>query len=125
MQRTLLAALPAALILAAGGAAAKLPAPSPEAQAQAAQAKAKADHTAKIDSYKLCLSQDRTAEHYRQHAKAQGKEAPPPAQTAACADPGPYVAQPPLEQAGAHSPAQTAATPPNSAAPQQPAAPKQ
>ena len=124
MLRTVLAALPAALILAAGGAAAKLPAPSPEAQAQAALAKAKADHTAKVDAYKLCLSQDRVAEQYRRDAKAQGKDAPAPVQTAACADPGPYAAPtPPLEQAGAHSPAQTAAKPHNDAAPQS-AAPK-
>ncbi|MCM5679497.1 hypothetical protein M8A51_08130 [Schlegelella sp. S2-27] len=122
MQRTVLAALPAALILAAGIAAAKLPPPSPEAQAQAAQAKAKADHTAKIDGYKLCLAQDRAAEHYRREARTQGKDAPAPLQTAACADPGPYAAPtPPLEQAGAHSPAQTAAKPHNSPVPQAPA----
>lgn len=122
MQRPLLAVLPAALIVAAGAAGAKLPTPSPEAQAQAAQAKAKADHTAKVDGYKLCLAQDRAAEHYRRAARTQGKEAPAPLQTAACTDPGPYAAPtPPLEQAGAHSPAQTAAKPPNSPAPQAPA----
>lgn len=104
-----------ALGFAGGAALAKLPAPSPEAKAKADETKAKADHTAKIDAYKLCQSQDKTAAYYYSHMKAAGKEPKPAVSTAACTDPGPM---PPLEAAGAHSPANTAATPPNSAAPQ-------
>ena len=46
-------------------ASAKLPAPSPEAAAKAAEAAAKAAWAGKVDNYKLCLSQDRVAAHYR------------------------------------------------------------
>ncbi|HWP20936.1 MAG TPA: hypothetical protein VNO84_17535 [Burkholderiaceae bacterium] len=116
MKRLLIAC---AVAWGAGAAFAKLPPPSPEAQAKAAEAKAKADHTAKVDAYKLCLSQDRVAAHYRAQMKATGKDAKPATSTAACVDPGPYQAPtPPIEQAGAHSPAATAAKPPSSPAPQ-------
>jgi hypothetical protein len=59
---------------------------------------------------------DRTAEAYRKSAKASGKEAPAAVETPACADPGPFVEPPPLEAAGAHSPATMATAPPNSKA---------
>src|SRR5262249_15123527 len=103
------------LALAGGTALAKLPEPSPEAKAKAAEAKAKADYATKVDAYKLCKSQDKVAAGYYEHMKTAGKETKPATSSAACADPGPM---PPLEQAGAHSPPQPAAAPPNSAAPQ-------
>lgn len=115
MKRLLIACAAAAL---AAAAQAKLPPPSPEAQAKAAEAKAKADHTAKVDAYKLCMWQDKVAAHYRASMKAAGKEVQPAADVGACADPGPYQPAPPLEQSGAHSPAATAAKPPSSPAPQ-------
>ena len=88
---------------------AKLPEPSPEAKAKADEAKAKTAWTDKVAGYKLCQAQDRVAAQY---LKTAGKEAKPSATP--CADPGPYVAPtPPLEAAGAHSPAATAATPPS------------
>jgi hypothetical protein len=110
----------AALLLAATAlpfaAHAKLPAPSPEAKAKADEAKAKAAHGDKIGAYKLCLSMDRTAEHYY---KTVGTSARPATPTPPCADPGVYVAAapatatPPLEAAGAHSPPKTVVAPPS------------
>ena len=75
-----------------GAALAKLPAPSPEAAAKAAEAAARTAWVGKVDNYKLCLSQDRVADHYRkttQNAKAAT------ASPAACADPGPFAYTPP------------------------------
>lgn len=104
----------AALAL-SGAAVAKLPPLSPEAKAKADEAAAKTAWQGKVDGYKLCQAQDRVAAYYRSHVPA-GKTAAEPAATAACADPGPFVYTPaqakPLEAAGAHSPAATAATPP-------------
>ena len=114
-SRHLALACASVLALAGGAALAKLPPLSPEAKAKADETKAKADHAAKIDAYKLCQAQDKTAALYYGNMKTAGKETKPAVSTAACADPGPL---PPLEQAGAHSPPQTAAQPPNSAAPQ-------
>ncbi len=71
---------------------AKLPAPNDEAKAKAAEAAAKTAHTGKVDSYKLCKSQDKVAAQYRKSGKA-GKDAKPVA-TAPCADPGPFVYKP-------------------------------
>ncbi|UZG43426.1 hypothetical protein [Caldimonas thermodepolymerans] len=123
-RRFLLAAASTALALTFGTpAAAKLPPPSAEAQAKAELAKARAAHADKVGAYQLCVWQNRIAEQYRRDAQAQGKPVRPPTPTPACADPGPFVEPtPPLEQAGAHSPAPTAATPPNTAAPQEPTA---
>lgn len=104
-----------ALTFAAGAALAKLPPLTPEAQAKAAEAKAKTDYTTKVDAYKLCQSQDKVAARYHTSMKELGKETKPAASVPACADPGPM---PPLEAAGAHSPPQTAASPPNTAVPQ-------
>jgi hypothetical protein len=83
----------AALTLACS-AAAKLPAPvlTDEAKAKAAEAAAKTAHGNKVANYQLCKSIDRTAEHYQKTAKAAGKTVKPPAETPACADPGPFVA---------------------------------
>jgi len=113
---------PLAVALLAAGlcatAAAKLPPLSDDAKAKAAEAAAKAAWGDKIAAYKLCQSMDRVAEHYRKSAKSAGKEPPAPVATAACTDPGPYaaatpVAARPLEASGAHSPPNTAATPPS------------
>ncbi|MEJ1167647.1 hypothetical protein [Variovorax sp. CCNWLW235] len=109
------------LALAAPVAWAKLPpAPAtPEAKAKAAEAAAKTAWSGKVDSYKLCLAQDRVAAKYRASAAAAGKPVPTAAATPPCADPGPFAFTPPVEQAkplevsGAHSPAPTAASPPS------------
>jgi len=113
----------AAAVLALG-AQAKLPTPelSPEAKAKADEAKAKTAWSDKVAAFKLCQSMDRTAAHYY---KTSGKDPKTATTTAPCADPGPFAyvpptaapAAPPLEAAGAHSPAKTAATPPNSKTP--------
>ncbi len=97
-------------------AAAKLPPLSPEAKAKADEAAAKTAWSGKVDAFKLCLAQDRVASHYRSHVPA-GRPTPGAAvSTPACADPGPFVYAPaevkPLEAAGAHSSAATAASPP-------------
>ena len=72
-----------------GTAIAKLPPLSPEAQAAAAAAKEKAAHGEKVAAYKLCLAQDKTAQHYFQN-KNQGA-AKPSVQMPPCTDPGPFV----------------------------------
>ena len=105
----------AALAL-SGAALAKLPPLSPEAKAKADQAAARNAWQAKVDAYKLCQAQDRVAARYRASVPA-GRPAPGEVVgTPACTDPGPFVYTPPqakpIEQAGAHSPAATAATPP-------------
>ncbi len=115
---------------------AKLPAPSPEAKAKADETKAKTAHGDKVAAYKLCLAGDRVAAHY---VKTASHEVKPASATPPCADPGPFVytpadaasavtvsatatvaadaakppVTPPLEAAGAHSPAKTATAPPS------------
>lgn len=74
---------------------AKLPAPSDEAKAKAAEAAAKTAHAGKVENYKLCLAMDRVAAGYQAAAKKAGKAASAPVDTAACADPGPFVYTPP------------------------------
>lgn len=107
---------------ASGAALAKLPPPSPEAAAKAAEAAARTAWAGKVDSYKLCLAQDRVAAHYRKTAPTAK---PAAAGGAPCADPGPFAYTPPeakpLESAGAHSPPGTASSPPNTATVQTPA----
>ena len=118
----------AALILAvvSGIAFAKLPPISDEAKAKAAEAAAKASWNDKMAMFQLCAAMDRTADAYRRSVKALGKEAPAPAVTAPCANPGQYVASAspitpeaskPLEASGAHSPPGTAQSPPSTNAP--------
>jgi hypothetical protein len=75
------------VFLSAGLAYAKLPPPSEEAKAKAAEAKAKADHGDKVGAYKLCLAQNRVAEHY---LKTKGEKP----QSTPCQDPGPFGAAP-------------------------------
>ncbi len=106
---------------------AKLPVPemNDEAKAKAEEAKAKAAWSAKVGSFQLCKSMERTAGNYYKTAAASGKSVKPAMDTPACADPGPftYVAAAatamakPAETAGAHSPTATAATPPGGKAP--------
>ena len=107
---------------AASMAAAKLPALSDEAKAKAAEAAAKSAWAGKADNYLLCKSQDKVAASYYKTAKAAGKDAKPAIATPPCADPGTFVYAPPeaakpIEAAGAHSPAATAASPPSTKAP--------
>ncbi|MDE2092896.1 MAG: hypothetical protein KGL99_00270 [Burkholderiales bacterium] len=73
---------------------AKLPPLSEEAKAKAAAAAAKAAWAGKVDAYQLCLAMDRAAQEYRTTEKLAGKTAPPPVETPACVNPGPYVAAP-------------------------------
>ncbi len=114
-----------------GAAFAKLPALGDEAKAKAAEAAAKAAWAGKVDSYQLCKSQDQVAVKYYKAATASGKPTKPAGTTPLCADPGAFVyaaapapaaaaaaaAAPavakPIEAAGAHSPAATAAAPPS------------
>ena len=114
MKKCLVAFLAAAL---GGSVWAKLPAPTPEAKAKAAEAAAKTAWQGKVDGYLLCNAQDRVAAKYRASAAAAGKAAPAAVSTPPCSDPGPFVYTPPeapkpIEAAGAHSPATTAAAPP-------------
>src|SRR5215471_11353300 len=97
---------------------AKLPPPSDEEQAKAAEAKAKTAWSDKVSAYKTCLAIDRTAEAYRRSHAAAGKPVPSAAETSRCADPGPAPSFKPIEAAGAHSPADSAHTPPSSVTPQ-------
>jgi hypothetical protein len=108
----------ASLMLSASALAiAKLPAPAvtPESQLKAAEAAAKTAHTAKVANYQLCKSQDKAAKLAK---NTKAPEATPP-----CADPGaftftpPVAAVKPIEAAGAHSPAPTAAAPPSTQVP--------
>lgn len=101
---------------------AKLPPPTPEAKAKSDEAAAKAAWAGKVDAYQLCQSQDRVAASYLKSAQAVGKEVKPATPTPPCADPGAFVyaspeAPKPLEASGAHSPAETAASPPSTKVP--------
>jgi len=101
---------------------AKLPALSDEAKAKAAEAAARAAWSGKVDIYLLCKSQDKVAVSYYKTAKATGKDTKPAVVTPPCADAGVFAYVPvevvkPIEAAGAHSPTATAASPPNTKAP--------
>lgn len=101
---------------------AKLPSPTPEAKAKSDEAAAKSAWSGKVDTYKLCLAQDKTAAAYYKSAQVAAKETKPATATPPCADPGafsytPAEAAKPLEAAGAHSPAATATSPPSSNVP--------
>lgn len=103
-------------------AAAKLPPPPPEVKAKSDEAASKAAWAGKVDAYQLCQTQDRVAASYLKSAQAAGKQVKPATATPPCADPGafaymPTVAPKPLEAAGAHSPATTAASPPSTKVP--------
>jgi hypothetical protein len=89
----------------ASAALAKLPAPSDEAKAKAAEAAAKVAWSGKVDAYQLCRSQERVAAFFFKSAKAAGKEARPPVETPACADPGAFVYTAPAAATAAAVPA--------------------
>ena len=119
MKKLLISSL---VLCAASFAFAKLPALSDEAKAKAAEAAAKSAWAGKVDNYLLCKSQDKVAASYYKTAKAAGKDTKPAAAAPPCADPGAFVYAPPeaakpIEAAGAHSPAATAASPPSTKAP--------
>lgn len=110
----------AVLVTVSGFAVAKLPALDDQAKARAAEAAAKTAWAGKVDTYQLCKSQDKVAATYLQKVKSSGKEAKVPVTTPLCADPGTFAytapapeAVKPIEAAGAHSPAATAASPPS------------
>lgn len=104
----------------AGAAAAKLPPLSDEAKAKAAETAARTAWSDKVAAYQLCQSMDRVAATYLERARTTATPmqvvATPP-----CSDPGPFSYSAPdpkpLEAAGAHSPPQTAATPPSTTQP--------
>jgi hypothetical protein len=100
-----------ALLLAAVSATAfaKLPPLSDEAKAKADEAKAKTAHTAKVDAYLLCKSQDKVAAHVQKTNKAKAGK---PESTPACADPGKFVYTPPEAAASAPAAAATVAAAP-------------
>lgn len=84
---------------------AKLPPLSDEAKAKAEEAKAKTAHTAKVDGYLLCKSQDKVVAHVQKTNKAKAGK---PVATPPCADPGKFVYTPP-EATPAAAPAAPAA----------------
>jgi hypothetical protein len=90
------AALLIAITALAGPALAKLPAPvmTEEAKAKAAENAAKAAHSGKVEAYLLCQSQERVAARYFGEARSAGKSVPTAAETAPCANPGPFVYTP-------------------------------
>jgi hypothetical protein len=110
-------------VIYAGMAFAVLPPPTDEAKAKAAETRAKSAWSDKVDLYKLCLSQNQTADAYRKNLKADGSAVPPPTATSTCSEPGPYVSQvtpsssKPLEASGAHSPPGPAISPPSTVTP--------
>jgi len=84
---------------------AKLPPLDDEAKAKAEEAKAKTAHTAKVDGYLLCKSQDKVAAHVQRTNKAKAGK---PETTPPCADPGKFVYTPPEAPAGAPAAAASA-----------------
>lgn len=105
------------LALAAGTAMAKLPPVPDEAKAKAAEAAAKTAWSDKVAAYQLCQSMDRVAATYLERARAAGKPVQPVA-TPPCSEPGPFSYTPkPIEAAGAHSPPETASSPPSTTKP--------
>jgi len=101
---------------------AKLPPPTEEATARATAVSAKSAWDDKVAAYQTCLADERVADTYRKNMKATGQIAPPPSPAPPCTDPGPYATPGtpvrPLEASGAHSPPETATTPPSSPATQ-------
>ena len=85
---------------------AKLPPLSDDAKAKADEAKAKAAHTAKVEAYDLCKSQDKVAAHVQKHNKAQAGK---PVATPPCADPGKFVYPPPVAAVVSTAPTPAAA----------------
>jgi hypothetical protein len=100
---------------------AKIPAPvlSDEAKAKAEEAKAKTAHNGKVDAYKLCVAQDKSATRYYADMKRANKETKPATATAPCADPGAFVYVPaaPASAPAAATAATAVTSPPAAAAP--------
>ena len=96
---------------------AALPPLDDAAKARAADAAARTAWNDRVAAAALCQSQNALAARYLLQMKQMGKPVSPPVTTPVCVDPGPFVAHaPPLEAAGAHSPAETAKGPPSSRA---------
>jgi hypothetical protein len=93
---------------------AKLPPPNDEAKAKAEEAKAKTAHTAKVDGYLLCKSQDKVAAHVQKTNKAKAGK---PLATPPCADPGKFVYTPPEAAPATTTAAAPAPTPAPAASP--------
>ena len=93
---------------------AKLPPLSDEAKAKADETKAKAAHTAKVEAYALCKSQDKVAAHVQKTNKAKAGK---PVTTPACTDPGKFVYTPPEAAPAASAVAPVAAAPAAASAP--------
>ncbi len=93
------------LVAASATAFAKLPPLDDEAKAKAEEAKAKTAHTAKVDAYLLCKSQDKVAAHVQKTNKAKAGK---PDTTPPCADPGKFVYTPPEAPAAAPAAAASA-----------------
>lgn len=74
----------------------KIPAPelSVEAKAKAAEAAAKTAWSGKVANYQLCKSQDKSAAHFYNTAKAAGKPVKAPTATPPCSDPGAFAYTP-------------------------------
>lgn len=91
---------------------AKIPAPvlDDAGKAKAAETAAKTAWSGKVDGYKLCKSQDKSAANYYKTAKTTGQQTKPATQTPPCADPGPFVYKPTPTVVTAAAP--TAATKP-------------
>lgn len=85
------------LCFGASGAIAKLAPLSDEAKAKAAEATAKTAWTNNVANYQLCRSMERVATQYHANAKKAGKPTPPPVDTPACTDPGPFAYAPPAD----------------------------
>jgi hypothetical protein len=117
-MKTPLVAVSTVLLMLASPTWAKLPPLNDEAKAKAAEAAAKTAHAGKVDAYKLCKSMDQVAATYFDRAKQANKTVPAAAQTAACADPGPFVYVPAAAAPapGAVAPAAAGATPAAAAA---------
>ena len=119
MKHILVSAMICGVLASASGMAlAKLPALSDEAKAKAAEAAAKTAWSGKVDAYQLCKSQDKVAGSYFQKVKSTGGSPKVATATPPCTDPGAFnftapEAAKPIEAAGAHSPAATAASPPS------------
>jgi hypothetical protein len=111
-----------AAMVVAVGIGATLPPLSDDAKAKAADTAAKSAWADKVGAYQTCRADERVAEAYRKNLKAAGKDVPAAVATPPCADPGPFAAAAPatkpLEASGAHSPPETATSPPSSNATQ-------
>lgn len=103
------------LLVATPLAMAQAPAPAPDAAAKVAaeQAAARKTWEAKRAKFDLCMVQNEVVANYQANAKQAGKTVTQPVPTPPCDDPGAFEEAKPREAAGAHSPADTATSPPS------------